>query len=120
MTEYPHDGDLGLSPTPERYPAEEFDHIPHNDDRPSRKQLAYLRALAMRTGQTFAYPATSAAASREIRRLKALAPSDRVEREIERHDWAAEAAAREVNCDVPITSSELTGFGAQCSWSRRS
>jgi hypothetical protein len=37
---------------------------------PSARQLSYLKALAERTGQTFRWPESSAAASREIRRLK--------------------------------------------------
>ena len=39
-------------------------------DRPTQRQLAYLRSLADRTGQTFAYPHTRGQASREIQRLK--------------------------------------------------
>ena len=39
-------------------------------DRPTRRQLAYLRSLATRTGQTFAYPRTRREASREIQRLE--------------------------------------------------
>ena len=42
---------------------------------PSPRQLNYLKALAKRTGQTFAYPHTSAEASAEIRRLKAVKPT---------------------------------------------
>jgi hypothetical protein len=90
------------------------------EQRPTARQLAYLKALAQRTGQSFTWPTTRAAASSEIRRLKAAAPSSQLEREIERHDWAGEAAAREANCDVPIRPDELTGFGAQCTWRQRS
>ena len=39
--------------------------------RPTAKQLGYLRALAERAGQTFAYPRTRQQASAEIRRLRA-------------------------------------------------
>ena len=45
-------------------------------DRPTRRQLAYLRSLAERTGQTFAYPHTRGQASREIQRLEAGAGRD--------------------------------------------
>lgn len=89
-------------------------------DRPTARQLAYLRALAQRTGQTFSWPATRAAASTEIRRLKTVPPSSQVEREIERHEWTAEAAAREANCDVPIRPDELHGHLSSATWSRRS
>ncbi len=120
MPKHHHDGDLSLSPAPKRPLADEPEYVLDRDGGPTRKQLAYLRGLAMRTGQTFAYPRTAAAASSEIRRLKALAPSTAVEREIERHDWTDEAAAREANCDVPIRPDELAGFGAACTWSHRS
>jgi hypothetical protein len=87
---------------------------------PSARQLNYLKALANQTGQTFTYPGTSSHASREIRRLKAVGPSSRVERELERHDLAAEQAAREANCGVPIHRSEVDGYGSTATWSRRS
>jgi len=87
---------------------------------PSARQLNYLKALANRTGQTFTYPKTSRDASRQIQRLKTVRPSSRVEREFERHDLAAEQAAREVNCDVPISRSEVDGYGSTATWSRRS
>ena len=90
------------------------------EPRPSSRQLAYLRALAQRTGQTFTWPATCGAASREIRRLETAPPVSQVDREMERHDWAAEAAAREVNCDVPIRPHELDGYGSSTTWSQRS
>ena len=87
--------------------------------RPTPRQLSYLRALAQRTGQTFTWPVTRSQASREIRRLKAATPSSAVEREIERHDRAAETAAREANCDVPIRPDELQGYGSTATWRRQ-
>ena len=78
---------------------------------PSARQLNYLKALANRTGQTFTYPRTSSDASREIQRLKTVRPSSRIEVGLERHDLAAEHAAREANCDVPIHRSEIEGYG---------
>lgn len=86
---------------------------------PSARQRNYLKALAYRTGQTFTWPHSSAAASREIQRLKHTQPSSRLERAIERLDLGAEAAAREANCDVPILSSEIRGFGSTATWSER-
>jgi hypothetical protein len=87
---------------------------------PSARQLNYLKALANRTGQTFTYPTTSGDASREIQRLKAVRPSSRIERELERHDLAAERAAREANCDVPVNRSEIEGYGSTATWRQRS
>ena len=60
---------------------------------PTAKQLAYLRALAERTDQTFVTPRTSRDASIEIRRLKAAEPDTRRERCIEQHDVADAIAA---------------------------
>jgi hypothetical protein len=87
---------------------------------PSARQLNYLKALANRTGQTFTYPRTSRDASREIQRLKTVRPTSRIELELERLDVASEQAARQVNCDVPIHSGEIEGYGSTATWSRRS
>ena len=87
---------------------------------PSARQLTYLKALAVRTGQTFTYPTASSDASREIKRLKTVLRTSRVELELECLDVAAEKAAREANCDVPIHRSEIEGYGSTATWSRRS
>lgn len=87
---------------------------------PSARQLNYLKALAIRTGQTFTYPRTSSDASGEIRRLKAVRPSSHIELELERLELSAEQAAREANCDVPVDLSETEGYGSTATWSRRS
>jgi hypothetical protein len=87
---------------------------------PSARQLNYLKALASRTGQTFTYPKTSSDASRAIQRLKTVRPMSRVELELEHLDLAAEHAAREANCDVPVHRSEIEGYGSNATWSQRS
>ena len=69
--------------------------------KPTTKQLAYLRALAHRTGQTFTPPATRADASRDIRRLREATPSSRQELGEERRAIRAE---------------EISGYGASCEW----
>jgi hypothetical protein len=117
-----HDADdLGIAPDPYAHP-DERSYVPddYDEPRPTRKQLAYLRSLAQRAGQTFIYPRTASQASREIRRLRAVTPSSRVERAIERQDWAAEAAARETNCEVPVRSDEVQGYLAGATWKGRS
>jgi hypothetical protein len=82
---------------------------------PSPRQLNYLKALAERTGQTFAWPTSSAAASREIRRLKNTAPSTQLERAIERF---GDTQAIEVAQDaVAIQGFEIVGHGSHCRWS---
>jgi hypothetical protein len=88
-------------------------------DRPTAKQLAYLRSLANRTGQTFTYPRTKAHASAEIRRLRTATPSTRVERQIERDDLASEDAARAASCMADFASSEISGHGSTATWSQR-
>jgi hypothetical protein len=89
---------------------------------PHARQLQYLKALADRTGQTFSYPRTSSDANREIQRLKTVRPTSRIELELEleRLDVAAEQAAREANCDVPVDLSEIQGYGSTATWSSRS
>ncbi len=75
---------------------------------PSARQLNYLRDLANRTGQTFAWPKTKTQASREVQRLK----NTRLQRTIERLDLGAEQAAREANCDVPVERGEVQAMAA--------
>ena len=116
----PNDDDLGIAPDPEGSDRRE-PYVPDDyDDRPTAKQLAYLRALAQRTGQTFAYPRTIFQASHEIRRLKRVKPSTRVDRTFERLDRASETAARQASCAVPVGRDEISGYGSQCTWSQRS
>ena len=86
---------------------------------PTTKQLAYLRALAERAGQTFATPRTSRDASAEIRRLKATPAESRVDRRIER-DEIADAIAAGPQDSARVIPSEVTGYGSSASWSRRS
>jgi hypothetical protein len=86
---------------------------------PTAKQLAYLRALAERTGQTFAMPRTRRDASAEIRRLKATPAESRVERRIER-DVIADAIAAGPHDGARVVTNEVTGYGSSATWSRRS
>ena len=86
---------------------------------PTPKQLAYLRALAQRTGQTFATPRTSRDASAEIRRLKAAPAESRLERRIER-DEVAEAIGTGAEDSVRVARSEVTGYGSSATWRQRS
>ena len=90
----------------------------NGEDRATAKQLAYLRSLANRAGQTFAYPQTSAQASAEIGRLKAAPPSTQVERAIEQVDDRAICEAREDS--VAIRGFEIVGYGSTATWRQRS
>ena len=117
MTPSQHD-DPELSPSPEDYPAvDELAYVPDDEQpRPSAKQLAYLRALAHRAGQTFAYPRTAAQASAEIRRLKRAKPSSRTELAIERRQ-IADAIAAGPDDAARVRDAEIQGFGSNCRWS---
>jgi hypothetical protein len=85
---------------------------------PTRRQINYLKALAERTGQTFPWPASSAAASREIKRLKTIRPSSAPERAIERFgDTQAIEAAQDA---AAIHGFEVVGYGSSCTWRQRS
>jgi hypothetical protein len=111
---------LGLSPTPEHSATDEHEYVPDDyDDRPTRRQLAYLRSLANRAGQTFAYPRTAAQASREIRRLKNARPSYRLEREFERQE-IADAIASGPDDAVRVRDTEIQSYGVTATWRERS
>jgi hypothetical protein len=85
---------------------------------PTRRQINYLKALAGRTGLTFPWPNSAAAASREIKRLMTTRPSTEVERAIERFgDPQAIEAAQDA---AAIHGFEVVGYGSNCTWSQRS
>jgi hypothetical protein len=93
---------------------------PHGaQQRPSARQLAYLKALGEKTGQTFAYPRTRAQASNEIERLKNAEPSLRSERSIERKAIADAIALGPADA-ARVRSSEITGYGSSATWKDRS
>jgi len=82
---------------------------------PSSKQLNFLKVLADRTGQTFEWPTSSAAASREIQRLKNTRASTALERAIERSgDMNAIETAQDA---TEIHGFEIVGYGSNCRWS---
>jgi len=86
---------------------------------PTAKQLAYLRKLAERSGQTFASPRTLREASTEIRRLKATPAETRVERRIERNEIADSIAAGPQD-STRVIPGEVSGYGSSATWSQRS
>ena len=85
--------------------------------RPTQKQVRYLKVLADRAGQTFAWPRDRRHASAEIQRLRDLLDSgftpDRIREE---------QIAREINGDVPfaVHDFEVTGYGSTATWSHGS
>ena len=86
------------------------------DRRPTVKQLAYLRALANRAGQTFTYPRTARHASAEIRRLQTQKRSTRVERAIERKQIADQIARGPADAARVDVDRETTGYGSTATW----
>jgi len=86
---------------------------------PTRRQISYLKALAERTGQTFQWPSSSAAASREIKRLKNTRPSTELDRAIERFG-DTQAAIEAAQDAAAIHGFEVVGYGSNCTWSQGS
>ena len=89
--------------------------------KPTAAQLNYLRTLPNQTGTSFAYPATKAAASREIARRKHLQAGG--DRRLQRDDLCRER--RTISIDLAerahdataIRSDEVSGSGSNCRWS---
>lgn len=90
-------------------------HPTSGQAKPTAKQLAYLRALAERTGQTFAYQRTSRQASIEIRRLRGQKRTPRADRIRERSEVSDDLATKTGDA-ARIRGSEITGYGADCQW----
>lgn len=83
--------------------------------RPTAKQLAYLKKLAVARGVTFVYPPTRAAASREIGRLLAYPLEHRELRVHEAREIAREVAERPNDASA-VREHEITGYGAHATW----
>ena len=88
---------------------------PEGTVKPTAKQLAYLRTLAQRTGETFVSPTTRAEASREIDRLRHRTRSSAGERAIERRQISRDLADRPDDATA-IRSHEVIGYGASARW----
>jgi hypothetical protein len=82
---------------------------------PTAAQLRYLRGLAETTGMTFSPPRTSADASREIARLKALPADGPGDRRRERRQVQADLAQRPDDA-VRVRPGETSGYGASAHW----
>ena len=96
---------------------------PHHTDlqpaakQPTRRQLAYLKVLADRAGQTFTYPVTREEASLQINRLKRAEPSTRTERRVERK-LIADAIATGPLDSTRVRDDELAGYGSSATWAQ--
>lgn len=83
--------------------------------KPTRKQLAYLKSLTAKTGETFTYPKTSAEASREIKRLKARKPTMRSDRLREQRAVERDMDQRHGD-EAAYRRFEVTGYGSSARW----
>ena len=93
------------------------DPQPHTN-KPTSKQLRFLRDLALRCGESFSYPGTVAEASAEIERLKGRKRSGVDERRREARQVTRELA--ELRGDAAsITPAEISGYGGNCRWLHR-
>ena len=86
-------------------------------DKPSARQLRYLRALIEATGQTCAWPKTRQEASREIARLKQVPTAPRLEREQDRR--AVKDALGSESPASAVRPSEVEGYGSSARWRGR-
>lgn len=84
------------------------------NDKPTQRQLAYLRSLASQRGQTFQYPNTKSEASREIERLLNGKPDSRLERAIERRE-GYEITTHDLDATC-VREDETSGWGSSARW----
>ena len=84
------------------------------NDKPTRRQLAYLRSLASQRGQTFQYPTTKQEASREIERLQKGEPDSRLERAIERRE-GYDITSESLDA-TRVRQDETSGWGSSARW----
>ena len=83
--------------------------------KPTLKQLNYLRSLAQRTGQTFAWPQTIEDASREIERLRGVTKTPVADRRRERREVRDDMAAGRGDA-ARVRDTEVEGYGSTARW----
>jgi hypothetical protein len=84
------------------------------NDKPSARQLRYLRALIDATGQTCSWPRTRREASHAIARLKRARTAPRIERDDDRR--AVKNALASQTPASSIHAGEIAGYGSHCRW----
>jgi hypothetical protein len=84
--------------------------------RPTSKQLVYLTDLALKAGQSFAYPRTRAQASAEIKRLNAARRASAAERRRETRELRRDFAEGRGDASS-VRDDELVGYGSRATWS---
>lgn len=87
---------------------------PHSD-RPTARQLRYVKDLWMQVGETGTLPRTRAEASAEIRRLKARKRLSPAERRREAFEARREAGEQQGDA-AAIQPFEISGRGSHATW----
>lgn len=87
---------------------------PHTQ-KPTDKQLRYLRDLAASRGQSFTPPSTRGEASAEIERLKTARPSTRAEHKAEVFAYSHGVADRWFSATA-VRDDEIDGYGSSARW----
>ena len=87
-------------------------------NKPTPKQLAYLKSLAAKTATTFAYPANSHDASAEIKRLQGLPASGAGDRVRELRGVQHDLAERPGD-NTAIRPQDVRGYGSSARWAHR-
>lgn len=82
--------------------------------KPSKKQLRYLRDLAVQRGESFQYPRTCEEARAEIDRLLGRRRSTRAEQRGDRE--AVSCAMAQRGDAAAVRDSEIAGYGSSARW----
>jgi hypothetical protein len=82
-------------------------------NRPTDRQLRFLKSLAEQTGTSFAYPKTRRQASREIERLVELKNSGHTDSPVR-----VEADERSLVYATAVADDEVSGYGSTATWSK--
>ena len=82
---------------------------------PTAKQLQYLRGLALKCGETFAYPRTATEASAEIDRLKGRNRTGIAERRNEARLLSRDLAESQGDA-AAVRLNELQGYAVSATW----
>ncbi len=83
--------------------------------KPTPKQLDYLKDLAMKTGQSFPYPQSSAEAGVQIKRLRRARRTPAAERRRETRQVRQDFADRRGG-SAAVRPSEIGGYGSSATW----
>jgi hypothetical protein len=82
---------------------------------PTRPQLKLLRELAAETGGTFVWPASAAAARKQIEDLKGRKKTSRVDRRLETRQVRRDMATGRGDA-ARVRDEELAGYGSTARW----